>query len=254
MRCAGQQPLAQRRLGGVQGQGQRGLDAALGQTLEDTRIAHGGKHQILVTDIALRAQEVDGLQHVVQVVSRFAHAHEDDLAHRAAAARQNHLGDDLGALDLTQQALATGHTEHAADCAADLGGHAQAVAREQHALHGLPVGEIDQQALGAILRGVHGAHARQGFEFLREFRQGLAQGLRHEILEPATAAILRLGLRPPTQHPFFVHGSRAQGAQSLSQGLNPHAASLTRSPGRIHQPARPCPWVRVCFEPSPWDG
>ena len=97
-------------------------------------------------DAAGGAEQVDGFEHVVEVVRRFAHAHEDDPLHRPAGAGQHHLGDDLGAGELAQQAVAPGHAEDAADRAADLGRHAQPVARQQHALDRLAVGEFDQQA------------------------------------------------------------------------------------------------------------
>jgi len=210
--CAGQQLLAQRRLRRVQGQGQRGFDAFSGQTLEHAWITYGGKHQALVPDIALSAQKVDGFEHVVQVVGGLAHAHEDNLAYRSTPPRQRHLGHDLGTLDLAQQALSTGHAEGAADRASDLRGNAQATARQEHALDGLPVAKIDQQKLGAVLRGMRGPQANQGVELALQIRQGLTQRLRHEVFDPAAAAVLGPGLCPQAQHPFFVHGSRAQGA------------------------------------------
>jgi hypothetical protein len=135
----------------VQRQRQRRLDAALRQPLEHARVADRREHQVLVADAALRAEQLDGLEHVVEVVRRLAHAHEHDLLHGAPRARQRHLRDDLGAADLAQQAVAAGHAEHAADRAADLRRHAQAVARQQHALHRLAVGELDEQARRAVV-------------------------------------------------------------------------------------------------------
>jgi hypothetical protein len=148
----------------VQRQRQRRLDLALRQALEDAAVADGGKHQVLVADAAGGAEQVDGLEHVVHVVRRLAHAHEHHLAHLAPAPRQHHLGDDLGTAELAQQAAAPGHAKTAADGAADLGRHAHAVARQQHAFHGLAIGQFEQAGAPTHRRRMLGAHPRQAIE------------------------------------------------------------------------------------------
>ena len=50
------------------------------------------------------AEQLDRLEHVVEVVRRLAHAHEHDLPHRRRRARERDLRDDLGAAELAQQA------------------------------------------------------------------------------------------------------------------------------------------------------
>jgi hypothetical protein len=116
--------LAQFGIGGVQRQRQGGFDPLCRQALEHPRVANGGKHQVALADTAFGAEQVDRLQHVIQVVRRFAHAHEDHFLHRAKAPRQSHLGDDLGGAQLAQQAALAGHAEHAAHRATDLAGYA----------------------------------------------------------------------------------------------------------------------------------
>ena len=143
---ARQQLLAQLSPGGVQRQSQRRLDAAQRQALKHSAVAHGREHQILVPDVAGSAQQLDRLDHVVEVVRGLAHAHEHHLLDRPQRARQRHLGDDLGAAHLAQQPALAGHAKHASHRAANLAGHAQAVTRQQHALNGLAIGQRHQQA------------------------------------------------------------------------------------------------------------
>jgi hypothetical protein len=109
-----QQAAPQRSVAAVQRQRQRRLDAAERQALEDAAIAHRRQHQLLVADAAAGAEEVDRLEHGIEVVRRLAHAHEDHLGHRAQAARERDLGDDLGAAELALEAAQAGHAEHAA--------------------------------------------------------------------------------------------------------------------------------------------
>jgi hypothetical protein len=149
----GQQLRAQLGARRVQRQRQCRLDLALRQALENAPVADGGKHQVLVADAAGGAEQVDGLEHIVHVVRRLAHAHEHHLAHLAPAPRQHHLGDDLGTAQLAQQAGASGHAKTAADRATDLGGHADTVARKQHAFNGLAIGQIEKQARRPIVAG-----------------------------------------------------------------------------------------------------
>ena len=120
-RGSGQQLRTQFSPRGVQRQGQGGLDTALRQSLKHPRIAYGGKHQIFVTDVAHRAQQLNGLHHRVQVVRGLAHAHEDHFFDWPERAGQRHLGHDLGAAHLADQALTPGHAKHAAHRAAHLG-------------------------------------------------------------------------------------------------------------------------------------
>ena len=119
-RGSGQQLRTQIGPRGVQRQGQGWLDAALRQALENPRITHRGKHQIFVPDVAHRAQQLNGLHHRVQVVRGLAHAHEHHFFDRPERAGQRHLGHDLGAAHLPDQALTPGHAKHAAHRAAHL--------------------------------------------------------------------------------------------------------------------------------------
>jgi hypothetical protein len=109
---------------------------------------------------------------------------------------QGHLGDDLGAAELAQQAVPAGHAEHAAHRAAHLGGDAQAVPGQQHALHRLAVGQFHQQARGAVLAGVLGAQARQPRQFRGQGRQLGAERRGEEILGPVASPVVRQGLGP----------------------------------------------------------
>src|SRR3989338_8568147 len=83
----------------------------LHQTLEHAQIADRGEDQILVADVALCAKQLDRFEHVVEIVGRFAHAHEYHLAPCASFAREHPLGDDLGAAELAQQTVAATHAE-----------------------------------------------------------------------------------------------------------------------------------------------
>ena len=112
----------------MQRQRQRRLHASARQALEHAAVPHGGEHEILVPQAADRPEQLDRLEHIVEVVCRLAHPHEHHLAHRPEAASQHDLGQDLGAAKLPYQALAPRHAEDAADRAADLGGHAQSIA------------------------------------------------------------------------------------------------------------------------------
>ena len=84
----------------------------------------------LYPDAAQRTEQLDGFKHVVEIVRRLTHAHEHHLTHRTAPTCQNHLGDDFGAAQLAQQARASGHAEGAANRAAHLGRHTDALARQ----------------------------------------------------------------------------------------------------------------------------
>ena len=157
------------------------MTAARWQSLEHAAIADGGEHQALVADAARRAEQLDGIEHVVHVVRRLAHAHEDHLGHLAPRPGQHHLGDDLGAAELAQQAAAPGHAERAADGATDLARNTQAVTRQQHAFHGLAVGQFHQQARGTVGAVMPGSHPRQRAQIGGQRRQCGANGQRKEV-------------------------------------------------------------------------
>ena len=159
-----------------------GLTAPSRQALEHAAIADGGEHQALVADAARRAEQFDGVEHVVHVVRRLAHAHEDHLGHLAPRPGQHHLGDDLGAAELAQQAAAPGHAERAGYGAADLARYTQAVTRQQHAFHGLAVGQFHQQARGTVGTGMLAAHPRQRAQIGGQCRQCGTHGQREEVL------------------------------------------------------------------------
>ncbi len=61
-----------------------GFTRGVRQALEHARVAHRREHQVLVADAAFRAEQLDGLEHVVEVVRGLAHAHEHHLASPAA--------------------------------------------------------------------------------------------------------------------------------------------------------------------------
>ena len=138
-------------------------------------------------------------------------------------ARQHHLGDDLGAAELAQQAVAAGHAEDAADRAADLGRDAQAVARQQHAFHRLAVAQFDQQARGAVRAGVlaNAARASAASSAARAGR-AVAHGQREELLRPDRAAVQRQRPRPRPQHALLVAGLGAEVAQALADVFDAH--------------------------------
>jgi len=213
----GQQAAAQGRIRGVQRQGQRRLDGRLRQPFEHAPVADGRKHQILVADAPFDAQERNGFEHVVQVVRRLAHAHEHDLLHRPAAARQHRLRNDLRAVHLTQQACATGHAEHAPHRTPHLRGYADAIARQQHAFHRLPVRERHQQAHRPVFARMLGMHARQHIELGEQTGQGRAHGLRQEILGTPMPVVERTPLRPGAQHAAFVTGSGTEQPETFAE-------------------------------------
>ena len=96
-------------------------------------------------NVADRAQQIDGLQNLIQVVRGLAHAHEDHFFDGSQGARQCHLGHDLGAADLPNQPFSAGHAKHATDGTTHLAGHTQAISWQQHAFHRLPIVQTHQQ-------------------------------------------------------------------------------------------------------------
>ncbi len=77
------------------------------------------------------------------------------LAPAGAVPRQRHLGDDLGAAELAQQAVAAGHAEHAADRAADL--RWRRTGRRAAAARSRPSGRRRARPAGARSRRRRGA-------------------------------------------------------------------------------------------------
>jgi len=73
------------------------------------------------------------------LVRWLAQAHENHPADLAGRAGQGHLGHELGAADLAQQAVLARHAEHAAHGTTHLRRHAQAITRQQHAFDRLAV-------------------------------------------------------------------------------------------------------------------
>jgi hypothetical protein len=150
------------------------------------------------------------------------HAHEHDLAHLAPGPGQRHLGDDLGAAKLAQQTAAPGHAEAAADGAADLARHAQAVALQQHAFHRLTVGQLHQEARGAVGTAMLGSDPRQRCQLRGQCRQRDTQRLREKILGGDGPAIERPPLRPGAQDALLVAGLGAGTAQGLPDLVDTH--------------------------------
>ena len=204
----------------VQRQSQCRLDKALRQTLEHPRIAHGGKHQIFVTDVAHRAQQLNGLHHRVQVVRGLAHAHEHHFFDRPEHARQSHLGHDFGAAHLPYQAFAPGHAKHAAHRATHLARNTQAVTRQQHAFHRLAILQAHQQARRAVLPRVLLAQGGQACKRGAEYWQSLAHRRGHEAVQRPAPTVLGLGLSPQAQHALLVQGVRTPCTQMLADVLN----------------------------------
>ncbi len=151
-----------------------------------------------------------------------AHAHEDHLVHRPAGARECHLGHDLGAAHLADQAGGAGHAEHAAHRATDLGRDADPVARQQHGLDHLAVTQLHQQARRAVFARVLRFESRQRGQLVGNGRQLGHQRGRQEMFDLAPAAGLRQGLAPQAQHALLVAGVGAERAQALAQLFDAH--------------------------------
>ena len=196
LRRVGQQVLAQLGLGGVQRNRQSGLDPAQRQALKDPGIPHRREDQVLVPDIALRAQQINRLQHIVQIVRRLAHAHENHFVNGPQSARQRHLGKDFTTAQLTQEPPLTRHAKLATHGTTDLAGNTEPAARQQHALHALPVLQAHQQAHRTVFAGVAALQHRQVFQGLRQPRQGRTQCSGHERFQRASPTVLRFGLCP----------------------------------------------------------
>jgi len=92
-----------------------------------------------MSNVAQRTQHVDGLEHIVQIVSRLSHAHEHHLFDRAMKPRKGHLRHNFSAAHLSDQALFARHAKDTANGATDLGRDAHTIARQAHCFNGLPI-------------------------------------------------------------------------------------------------------------------
>jgi hypothetical protein len=142
---------------------------------------------------------------------------------------QRDLGHDLGAAQLAQQPVAARHAEAAAHRAADLGRHAQPVARQQGGLHALAVGQVDQQPRRAVGRRVLRAQPGQALQRGHQRGQAVAQRARQEVVGRVPAAVQRQRLRPAAQQVLFVDRPRTQGAQAVLQVDDAHGGGQCRS-------------------------
>ena len=169
-----------------------------------------------MADAARGAQQIDGFEHVVQVVRRLAHAHEHHAFDRPAFAGQHHLSDDLATAQLALQTVSPGHAEQATHGTANLGGDTQTIARQQDALHRLAVIQFHQETNGASRARVFGAQAGQTGQFSVQFGQGLAQALGQKILGATVAGIDRQHARPGLEQALLVFLLGAQRTQTLA--------------------------------------
>jgi hypothetical protein len=221
-RRARQEPGAQLGVGGVQRQRQRRLHRAARQPLEDAAVADGGEDQVLVADVAQRAEQLDRLEHVVQVVGRLAHAHEHHLFHRPQPLRAS-------ATWATISALPSWRSRPSRPVMQKVQPTAQPTWVDTHrppaaAARSPPPGRrpVRQQQPGSRPRRrarCAGARARA---FLRERGQGVAQFKREEILRPAAAEVERQRARPVAQHERFVRRLGADCAQALPDVVDLH--------------------------------
>ena len=174
-------------------------------------------------------EELDGIVRLLSgkfaILNLIPYNTVDGLAFKRPStqrARQRDLGDDLGAAELAQQTALPGHAEHAAHRAADLRRHAQAAARQQHALHRLAIGQLDQQARRAVSGRVFGAQPCQCGEIGHKRRQLLAQRQRQVMLDLPPPAVLRTHLHPAAQDMRRVAGVGAEAGQSLAELFDAH--------------------------------
>ena len=214
-----QQPGAQGGVRRMQRERQRRLDTTLRQPLEHAPIANRREHQVIVADRAFGAEQLDRIKHVIEVVRRLAHAHEDDFLHGTTAARQHHLRDDLGTADLAQQSVAAGHAEQAPNGATDLRRNAHTVARQEHAFHRLTIGELDEQACRTVVARMLGTHARQPVQFSGQLRERRADAERQEVFRPMPprAAVDRPRLQPGAENALLMARLGAAVAQALTK-------------------------------------
>ena len=154
----------------------REVDAELGAAALDHRHHARGRER----DLAPRDRQplvvhddLQRLRDVVVIVERLAHAHQHDvgelpvvLGRRPFAervARQHHLADDLGGVEIAHQALRAGVAEVAGERAADLRRDAERAAilfGDVDAFDLLPVGEAQQPFARAVRRGLRARRHR----------------------------------------------------------------------------------------------
>jgi hypothetical protein len=206
----------------VQRQRQRRLDAAERQALEDAASPTVEQHELLVADAAAGAEQLDRLEHGVEVVRRLAHAHEDDLRHRRAGARERDLRDDLGAAELALEAARPScrtRSRPRSRPGSTRTGRRAAAARPRPSgrRRGRPGGAREPSALGVIA-----AQHRQRAQIGLERGQRVAQRERQEVFGPLPSARLRLGARPLAQHALLVDRPCAGGAQAPAKRFDVH--------------------------------
>ena len=165
------------------------------------------------------AEQRDGVEHVVEVVRRFAHAHEHDAPHALPRPRERDLRHDLAAREVAREAVAAGHAEHAADGAADLRRDADAVAGQQHALDRAAVVEREQEARRGVGAAMLRTHRDEAGEPRRQRGQGAVQRARQLRVLALRERIERQPAHPRAQHQRLVPRPRAGGAQRLAQSV-----------------------------------
>jgi hypothetical protein len=140
-----------------------------------------------------------------------------------AMSREHDLREDLGAAELAQQAVTARHAEAAADCAAHLRGHAQAVAWQQHALDGLAIGQVDQQSRRSVLAWMFRAHLCERIELGLQGRQRGFQRTRQLVgRDPAPHRRQRLTHQPAAQHALRMQRPGAVGEQAFADRFEVH--------------------------------
>ncbi len=232
----GEQGLAHPGIGAMQRQGQRRLDGLLWQALEDTPVAYRRKHEVFVAYAPIGAQNVYRLEHVVQVVRRLAHPHENHFLHCPDAPRQRDLGDDFRTAELAQQPALARHAKDTANRTSDLARNAQSITRQQDALHHLPIGQGDEQPRRAIRSGVLRTHPREAIQRLLDPWQAIADRQREEIFTAlmACAGIQRLPVEPGTGQPSDMDRLGAEFGKLLVDIVDAHRARiLAKRPGWV---------------------
>ena len=204
----GEKLPAQRVVRGVEAERERGTHGERGQAIEEPVVAHGRDHDVLVRESAHVAEELHRLADGVEVVARFAHAHQDDLpdvaAHPPGLAV---LRDDLGARELAHEATLARHAEDAPDGAAHLSRDAQSLPGQQHRLDALAVLKPENELDGLGLGASNGQRMREAVKTLPDAGQRLGHGLRKAL---ALSGLPRGKPRPGKKDAPNVLGLRAQ--------------------------------------------
>ncbi len=191
------------------------------------------------------SEQIDGREHVVEVVRGLAHAHEHDLAHAAQRSRQRHLGHDFRASEVSLQTIASGHAERTTDRTAHLRRNAQALFGQQHAFDGLAIGELEEQALGAVLGRVARAQAGKAAELVRDSGQRIAQRTRQERLGRARSRVERERPGPRPQHQPRVARLGAERRKALVHVFESHGRVFGGRPDRRRSRERATAGVRA---------